>query len=220
LNWSSAPCRITRLWKQSLDSKAMSVRRPLKLLLVMGIFLFFGLYRLRYLLILFDLPGYYSGYLSGYVANAVLGYNVAFLTYDTYLNAAVTFVSIEIGIALIVVLAVYSTLALRRSYLAKIGCFALIIAGITVYSDYPIIESVVGVLCFLILIQRDIKEIYAQKEGRYNGKAIGGRDEVTFRADLSSPREKQRAGKKCPKCGLLLPPSAKVCRRCKTRLAD
>lgn len=221
------------------------IKRPLKLLIVIGLFLFFGVYRLRWLLALtFDWSGLYLSYLSGYIGNVVLSAMIGFtemnyvtrqswlgqwqgasiagiLTFDGFMNVWVTIISIEIMIGVIGVLAVYSTLALRRSYLAKVGSLSIILAGIfDVVSQLPIIESIAGILCFLLLIRRDVKEAYAQKEGRLTGKLMGGKEEVTFSADLSSPRGKQRAGKKCPKCGMLLPPSARVCRRCKTRITE
>nr|MDO8097893.1 hypothetical protein [Candidatus Njordarchaeota archaeon] len=245
MNRGSVSLRATGLGKQTVKSKERFIKRPLKLLIVIGLLLFFGVYRLRWLLALtFDWSGLYLGYLSGYIGNVVLSSMIDFtemnyvtrqswlgqwqgtsitgiLPFDSFMNIWATIISFEIVIGVIGILAVYSTLALRRSYLAKIGCLAIILAGIfDVVSQLPIIESIAGVLCFIILIRRDVKDAYAEKEGRLVGKAMSGKEEVTFSADLSSPSGKQRAGKKCPKCGMLLPPSAKVCRRCKTRITE
>jgi hypothetical protein len=117
-------------------------------------------------------------------------------------------------------IAVYSTVALRRSYLAKIGSFTLIVAGILdVASPYPIIESILGILAFYVLLRPDVKEAFAVKGGVSKGKlAARTGEEVTFKADLNVTPEKRRTGIRCPNCGLLLPPSAKVCRRCKTKI--
>jgi hypothetical protein len=245
LNRGSISLRRTGLEERTTKSKEGFIKRPLKLLILVGLFLFFGVYRLRWLLAFtFDWLGLYLTYLSGYIGNVLLsamidytemnyvtrqswlgqwqGASIAgILPFDSFMNIWIIIISFEIVIGVIGVLAVYSTLALRRSYLAKIGSLALILAGIfDVVSQLPIIESVAGVLCFIILIRPDVKYAYAQKEGRLPGEVVGGKEEVTFSADLSSPRGKQRAGKKCPKCGMLLPPSARVCRRCRTKITD
>jgi hypothetical protein len=220
-------------------------RRPLKLLIVVGVFLFFGVYRLRWLMTLtYDWYSLYLAYLTGYIGNTILVTGINFteinyviqqswlgqlqgasvggvLGFDDFMGIWTTIISVEIAIGVVGVLAVYSALALRRSYLAKIGCLALILAGIfDIVSQIPLIESIFGVICLIVLIRPDVKNAYATKEGRLTGTAPSQKEEVTFSADLSRPKVKPKVGKKCPKCGMLLPPSAKICRRCKTRLKE
>jgi hypothetical protein len=220
------------------------IRRPFKLLMATVLFAFLGILRLRaitwfsldtwqmYLDSLTALIG--SRVMSGIFNFSEIGYvtpqswfgqwqdssPTVLLSYDSFRSVWLLISGIEIVIAVILLFAVYSTVALRRSYVAKIGCFTLIIAGIIdVASPYPIIESILGVLAFYVLLRPDVKDAFAAKGGtKLGGLARRTGDEVTFRADLGAPTEKRKAGVRCPNCGLLLPPSAKVCRRCKTRL--
>jgi ribosomal protein L40E len=231
---------------QRQTSRGKFIKRPLKLLLAMGAFLFFGAFRLRSITwFTFDLWGMYLTYLAGYIGSAVLsgavnltqiGYITgqpwlggwqnasagSILPFDVFKSTWYLISGIEIIIAVIGIFAVYSTLMLRRRWIAKIGCIALIVAGVLdVASPYPIIESIVGVLAFYVLLRPDVKDAYALKEGTATVPARGGaEEEVTFKADLETPKEKRKTGRRCPKCGLLLPPSANVCRRCKTRIID
>jgi ribosomal protein L40E len=222
------------------------VKRPVKILLAAMVFLFFGILRLRSIAwFTYDMGAMYQNYLSGYLGDAVLsgvtnfiqlGYvavqpwlnawqNVsggALYSFGSFTSTWYLISGIEIVIAAIAILAAYSTLMLRRSWIAKIGALTLIIAGILdVASPYPLIESVLGVAAIFILFRPDVKDAYALKEGMVSPPAGGGpEEEVTFKADLETTKEKRRTGRKCPKCGLLLPPSAKVCRRCGTRILE
>jgi ribosomal protein L40E len=218
-------------------------KRPLKLLLVTILFAFLGVLRLRSITwFTLDTWQMYLGYLAAYIGSSVLSGIVNFaeigyvtpqpllgqwqnspvatlLSYESFRGVWLTISGIEIVIAVISLIAVYSTVALRRSYLAKIGSFTLIVAGILdVASPYPIIESVLGILAFYVLLRPDVKEAFAVKGGVSKGKLLARTGEVTFKADLSVAPEKRRTGIRCPNCGLLLPPSAKVCRRCKTKI--
>jgi hypothetical protein len=221
------------------------LKRPLKLLLVTGAFIFFGVYRLRSLgWFTYDMWSMYLLYLTGFIGSTVLSGTVfltqigyvtgqpwlgswqnattgSILPFDVFKSTWYLISSIEILIAGIAILAVYSTLMLRRSWLAKIGCLALIVAGILdVASPYPIIESIVGILAFFVLLRRDVKEAYALKAGTPAPSATTSTAEVTFKADSEAPKGKRKTGRTCPKCGLRLPPSANVCRRCGTRIID
>lgn len=218
-------------------------RRPLKLILVAVLFAFLGIIRLRALSWLtLDTWQMYLGYLTAYIGSSVMsgianfaeiGFvtpnpfpsqwqnlpGAALLTYESFKSVWFLVSGIEIVIAVFSFLAVYSTVVLRRSYLAKIGCFTLIAAGILdVASPYPIVESVLGVLAFYVLMRPDVKEAFGIKRGVSRAKLVGRPEEVTFRADLGATTEKRKTGVRCPNCGLLLPPSAKVCRRCKARI--
>lgn len=242
---SSAPKRTDSV-EQRKTTEGRPIRRPLKLLMVTVLFAFLGILRLRaitwfsldtwqmYLDSLTALIG--SRVMSGIFNFAEIGYvtpqpwfgqwqdssPTILLSYDSFRSVWLLISGIEIVIAVIALFAVYSTLALRRSYVAKIGCFTLIIAGIIdVASPYPIIESIGGVLAFYVLLRKDVKEAFATKEGTKPGRLVGRTgEEVTFKADLGAPTEKRKTGIRCPNCGLLLPPSAKVCRRCKTRITS
>ncbi|WXG42547.1 MAG: zinc ribbon domain-containing protein [Promethearchaeati archaeon SRVP18_Atabeyarchaeia-1] len=235
---------------QSQDSRQTPrrgfVKRPLKVLLAAIVFLFFGIFRLRSITwFTYDMWGMYQSYLSGYLGGAVLsgvinftqlGYvtvqpwlnawqnlsNGSMFSFDSFTTTWYLISGIEIVIAAIAILAAYSTLMLRRSWIAKIGAVTLIIAGILdVASPYPLIESILGIAAIFVLLRPDVRDAYTLKEGRTTPPARGGlEEEVTFKADLETPKEKRRTGRKCPKCGLLLPPSAKVCRRCGTRLLE
>jgi ribosomal protein L40E len=230
---------------QGQTSGRKFVKRPLKLLLVVGAFLFFGVYRLRSLTwFTYDMGSMYLTYLAGYIGNTILSGIIYFtqigyvtgqpwlgnwqnattgsiLSFDVFKGTWYLISSIEILLAGIGILAVYSTLMLRRSWMAKIGCVALIVAGILdVASPYPIIESIVGILAFFVLLRPDVKEAYAIKVGGAMPSARAPTAEVTFRADLEAPKAKRKTGRVCPKCGLRLPPSANVCRRCGTRIID
>ena len=230
---------------QGHSSGRKFIKRPLKLLLVTGAFLFFGVYRLRSVTwFTYDMWSLYLTYLTGYIGNTILS-GIVYLTQTGYIigqpwlgswqNATVGSIlsfdifkgtwylisSIEILLAGIGILAVYSTLMLRRSWIAKIGCVALIFAGILdVASPYPIIESIVGILAFFVLLRPDVKDAYALKAGTPAPSARASAQEVTFKADLEAPKAKHKTGRICPKCGLRLPPSANVCRRCGTRIID
>jgi hypothetical protein len=197
----------------------------MKLLLVAGAFLFFGVLRLRSILWLtYDMWGMYLGYLGGYLGSRVLSGLIDFtqlgyitgrpwlgdwhdlsagsiVPFDSFTNIWYMLSALEIVIGVIGVFAVYSTLMIRRSYLAKVGSITLIIAGIIdVASRYPIVESIVGGLDLFVLFRPDVKEVYALKEG--STTLFGSRsreEEVTFKADLAAPKEKSKTGRKCPK---------------------
>jgi ribosomal protein L40E len=222
------------------------IKRPMKLLLVTGIFLFFGVFRLRSLgWLTLDPWSLYLAYLAGYIGSAVLSGVIDFtqisyatglpwlgfwqngtgggiVSFDIYRETLYTVIGIELVIALIGILAVYSTIMLRRSWIAKICCVVLVIAGIVdVASPFPIVESVAGILALFLLLRPDVKEAYELKEGRSTLPTRRAKEEeVTFKAEPEVPKEKRKTGRRCPKCGLLLPPSAKVCRRCKTRIIE
>jgi ribosomal protein L40E len=110
---------------------------------------------------------------------------------------------------------------LRKSWIAKIGGITLIIAGIfDVASPYPIIESIVGIAALFVLFRPDVKEAYALKAGVVAPSPTAPTTEVVSKADLEAPKRRRKTGRICPKCGLRLPPSANVCRRCGTRILD
>jgi ribosomal protein L40E len=231
--------------EQRQATKGILTKRPLKLLLVTGAFLFFGVYRLRSLTwFTYDMGGMYLSYLTGYIGNAILLGAIYFtqislitgqpwlgswqnvstgsiLSFDIFKGTWYLISSIEILLAGIAILAVYSTLMLRRSWIAKIGCVTLIIGGILdVASPYPIIESIVGILAFFVMLRPDVKDAYALKMGTTPSSPRVSTSDVTFKADLEIKKVKRKTGRRCPKCGLRLPPSASVCRRCGTRIID
>jgi ribosomal protein L40E len=221
------------------------MKRPLKLLMVTALFAFLGVIRLRAIpWITADTWQLYLGYLASYVESGVLsgianfaeiGYvtlqplpnqwqnlpGTVLLSYESFRGFWYFITGIEIVIIAISFVAVYSTIALRRSYLAKIGSFTLIIAGILdPASPLPLTESVIGVISFYILLRPDVKEAFGSKRGTSEGKSVDKSKEVTLRADLNATTEKRKTGVRCPNCGLLLPPSAKVCRRCGKRVTS
>jgi hypothetical protein len=163
----------------------------MKMLLVMGVFLYFSLSRLLT-----------SGELVLFVGS-----------HPEFSALGFTLVGIEVVISVLLILGVYSSLVYRRSYLGRIACLAMIIAGIVdPYSPFPYVESALGAFLFFIFSMRDVKDAYALKEGRPIEK------EGVESADLTYPREKRKVGVICPNCGMHLPPSATVCRRCGTRI--
>jgi chromate transport protein ChrA len=243
LSRRSAASRNSDSLGEDRPLKQRFTKRPLKLVLVTVLFAFLGVLRLRSITwFTLDTWQMYLGYLTAYIGSSVLsgivnfveiGYvtpqpllgqwlnspAAALLSYDSFRSVWLLVSGLEIVIAVISLAAVYSTLALRRNYLAKIGSFTLIAAGILdVASPYPIIESILGVLAFYVLLRPDVKEAFAAKGGSSQEKLLGRAKEVTFRADLGVAPEKRKTGIRCPNCGLLLPPSVKVCRRCKTRI--
>jgi len=216
---------------------------PLKLVLVAVIFAFLGLVRLRSLTwFTYDTWQMYLAYLSAYIGSSVLSgianfveiglvtlqplpsqwqnlSSVPLLSYQSFAGVWYLLSVIEIAIAIISFAALYSIIVRKRSYLAKIGSFTLIVAGILdVASPYPLIESVLGVIALFVLFRRDVKEAYGAKIGIPQGRLAKQPEEVTFKAELDTASEKKKTGIRCPNCGLLLPPSAKVCRRCKAKI--
>jgi ribosomal protein L40E len=213
------------------------------LLLVTALFAFLGVIRLRAIpWITADTWQLYLGYLASYIGSGVLsgianfaeiGYvtpqplpsqwqnlpGTVLLSYESFRGFWYFITGIEIIIIVISFVAVYSTLALKRSILAKIGSLTLIIAGILdPASPLPLTESIIGVITFYILLRPDVKEAFGSKRGVTVEKPVDKSKEVTFRADLRATTEKKKTGVRCPNCGLLLPPSAKVCRRCGKRI--
>lgn len=167
----------------------------MKMLLVMGVFLYLALSRIL---------------LAGQI---IYNFNAYAQAYPQLATTLLALDGVEIIIAVILILGLYSALVYRRSYLGKIACLAMIIAGIVdPLSQFGLIESALGAFLFFIFTMRDVKNAYALKEGRPIEK------EGVESADLTYPREKRKVGVICPKCGMHLPPSATVCRRCGTRI--
>jgi hypothetical protein len=213
------------------------------LVLVALIFAFLGFVRLRSLTwFTYDTWQMYLAYLSSYIGSGVLsgianfveiGFvtlqplpsqwqnlsSVALLSYQSFASVWYLLSTIEIVIAIISFVALYSIIVLKRSYLAKIGSVTLIAAGILdVASPYPLIESILGVIALFVLFRRDVKEAFGAKTKIPRGKLASKPEEVTFKAELGATGQKKKTGIRCPNCGLLLPPSAKVCRRCKAKI--
>jgi ribosomal protein L40E len=213
------------------------------LVLVAVIFAFLGLVRLRSLAwFTYDTWQMYLAYLSSYIGSSVLSgmanfveiglvtlqplpnqwqnlSGVPLLSYQSFATVWYLLSTIEIIIAVISFAALYSIIVRKRSYLAKIGSFTLIVAGILdVSSPYPLIESILGVIALFVLFRPDVKEAFGARIMTPGGRQAGQPEEVTFKADLDATSEKRKTGIRCPNCGLLLPPSAKVCRRCKAKI--